>query len=169
MQFTWKTPFSIFGSFLLLGVVSILVGLCIGLLGSYIFKRIRLLTISPIRETLLIFVFGYLAYSISELLQMSGIISLLTAGISMAHYGWYNLSPQGKHVSSSSFQVIGYGAEAFIFGYLGLTFFTRTNHEWSWEFVVMELFVIVIGRSAGIFGVVYLFVLFGHKKTVSVK
>ena len=130
-DFTWVTPFKIIGNFLLLGIVSLLIGITFGLLASILFKKIRLLTISSIKETIIIFIFGYLAYSFSSLAGMSGIISLLTAGITMAHYGWYNLSPQGKHVSTCTFQVIGYATEAFIFGYLGLTFFSRSNHQWS--------------------------------------
>lgn len=102
-EFTWKTPFEIFGSFILHGIVSLLIGIVVGLLASYIFKRARVLTSSSIKETALVFIFGYLAYSIAEALEMSGIISLLTAGIVMAHYAWYNLSPQGKHVSSCTF------------------------------------------------------------------
>jgi NhaP-type Na+/H+ or K+/H+ antiporter len=63
----------------------------------------RFLTVSSIKETLLIFSFGYLAYALGEIAGMSGIISLLTSGVIMAHYGWYNLSPQGKHVSCVAF------------------------------------------------------------------
>ena len=57
------------------------------------FKKMRFLTVSSIKETLLVFCSGYMAYALSEMLGMSGIISLLTSGIVMAHYGWYNLSP----------------------------------------------------------------------------
>ena len=91
--FDYLTPFKIIGNFLLLGFVSILIGLCFGLLGTYLLKRIRLLTVSSIRETLLLYIFAYLAYSFSEIFGMSSIISLLTAGITLAHYCWYNLSP----------------------------------------------------------------------------
>lgn len=63
----------------------------------------RFLTVSAVKETLLIFSFGYMAYAIGELAHMSGIISLLTSGVVMAHYAWYNLSPQGKHVTSVAF------------------------------------------------------------------
>lgn len=132
-EFTATTPLKIVGQFLVLGSVSILIGFVIGLLAAFILKKCRFLTVSSIKETFLIFSFGYLSYSISELCGMSGIISLLTSGIIMAHYCWYNLSPQGKHVSSVAFQVIGYGTEAFIFVYLGLTFFANSKgQEWSW-------------------------------------
>ena len=85
-----------------------------GLVGSFIFKKMRFLTVSAIKEVLLTFCFGYLAYGFGEMAHMSGIICLLTAGIVFAHYGWFNLSPQGKHLSSASFQVIGFAFEAFV-------------------------------------------------------
>jgi NhaP-type Na+/H+ or K+/H+ antiporter len=78
---------------MLLGVVSIVIGLVIGLMASYIFKRMRFLTVSAIKETVIIFCFGYLAYAIADLCHMSGIIAMLTSGVVMAHYAWFSLSP----------------------------------------------------------------------------
>lgn len=114
---------STIGSFLLLGFASLAIGIFYGLLASYIFKHFRFLSTSAIKETLVIFCFGYLAYATGEALHFSGIISQLTSGIVMAHYAWYSLSPQGKHMSSATFQFLGFGFEAFVFSYLGLTFF----------------------------------------------
>lgn len=128
------------------------------------FKRMRFLTISAVKETLVIFFIGYLAYVTGELLHMSGIIALLTSGVIMAHYAWYNLSPQGKHVSSVAFQVLGFGFEAFVFAYLGLSFFSFNAKPWSWQFILVEMLVIVIGRFFGVLGLIYLLVLCKHKK-----
>ncbi len=91
--FNAETFFGICGNFLLLGVVSLLIGIFIGLLASYIFKRMRFLSVSSIKETLLIFCFGYVAYTFADLIHMSGIIAMLTCGVTMAHYAWYSLSP----------------------------------------------------------------------------
>jgi len=41
-----------------------------------------------------------MSYSISEYYEQSAIVTLLVCSLVMSHYGWYNLSPQGKHVSS---------------------------------------------------------------------
>ena len=87
------TSFQIIGNFLMLGFGSVGIGLAYGLIASFILKKMRFISVSSIKETLLIFCFGYLAYSTGELAHLSGIISLLTSGIIMAHYGWYNLSP----------------------------------------------------------------------------
>jgi len=101
--------------FVTLGVFSLLIGIATGLFDSYIFKRMRFLTHSGNKETLLIFCFVYLAYSGGELAGQSGIICPLTIGVVMAYYSWYNLFPQGKIMSSASFQVIGFALEAFVF------------------------------------------------------
>lgn len=92
-EFTATTPLVIFYNFLSLAFYSILIGIVFGLLSSILFKNLRFLTASPLVECNLIFCFAYLAYCLSELLHYSGIISLLTSGILMAHYTWYNLSP----------------------------------------------------------------------------
>ena len=61
-EFYWYTPFVIIGQFLLLGVVSIAVGLIYGMILALLFKHFRFLTASPIIETFLIFSFCYIAY-----------------------------------------------------------------------------------------------------------
>jgi NhaP-type Na+/H+ or K+/H+ antiporter len=112
------------------------------------------LTHSAIKEVLLVFCFGYLAYGLGEIAKMSGIICLLTTGVIFAHYGWFNLSPQGKNLSSATFQVIGFGLEAFVFCYLGLSFFSFVDKEWSWEFIVLEGLICIIARFIGTVGLI---------------
>ena len=147
---------------------SVGIGILYGLIASYLLKRIRFLTVSAIKETLFIFCFGYLSYATGNVFDMSGIIALLTTGVVIAHYGWYNLSPQGKHCSSVSFQILGSGTEAFVFSYLGLTFFSYTQYAWSWQFVLTEIFIIIIGRFFGTVVLVWLMTVFCcHKKPVS--
>ncbi len=102
-EFTGSTPLKIVWSFLFLSFFSILTGVCMGFISSIVLKNFRFLTINPVIECNLIFCFGYLAYGIAELIHCSGIIALLTSGILMAHYTWYNLSPQAKHVTSVAF------------------------------------------------------------------
>ena len=81
--------------FVLLGLVSIIIGLVFGLIQSYLMKKARSLTRRPVAECAIIFSIAYIAYVVAEMLHQSGIIALLVCGITMAHYGWYNLSPQG--------------------------------------------------------------------------
>jgi len=93
VDFSWETPFSIMGNFFLLALESLAVGLVGGVISSLLFKWFRFLCHSAITETLIIFTIAMVTYFISEAAELSGIISLLTCGITMAHYTWYNLSP----------------------------------------------------------------------------
>lgn len=131
-EYTSATPWKVLGGFISLSFFSIIIGVIMGLLSSIVLKNCRFLTVNPVIECNLIFVFGYLAYSITELFHFSGIIALLTSGILMSKYSWYNLSPQAKQVTSIAFQVVGYAVEAFVFGYLGITFFSYAQFDWSW-------------------------------------
>lgn len=91
-EFSSSTPFKIIGSFLALSFFSILTGVIMGLLSSFVFKSARFLTHNPVVECTMVFCFGYLAYCFAEFFHYSGIIALLTSGILMAHYTYYNLS-----------------------------------------------------------------------------
>lgn len=56
-----------------------------------------------------------------------------------------------------------------MFAYLGLTFFSYTNYEWSWQFILLEMAVIIVGRFIGVVGLVYFLSIFRHRKRVSFK
>ena len=155
-EFTWETPFHISWEFIKLAFNSMMVGFLFSVGAALVFKHMRFLTHSPVHEVLLVFAAGYLAYMVSELFELSGIITLLSTGITLAHYAWYNLSPQSKQATSLAFESIGFGAEAFVFVYLGLTCFSYNNYEWSYEFFIVELLVVVVGRYIGIPCLLYL-------------
>lgn len=91
--FAWYDVVKIAYNFIVLAVKSIGIGLAIGFISSLTFKLFRPITHSPISETLILMVFGFLSYFIGENLDGSSIISMLACGITMAHYTWYNLSP----------------------------------------------------------------------------
>jgi NhaP-type Na+/H+ or K+/H+ antiporter len=99
----FSTPFLILGDFVRLFVTSILIGVIFGFLASYITKSMRFIAQSAIGESFILICFGMFSYFLSEILEMSGIVSLLTTALVMAHYAWQNLSPQGKHVTSVTF------------------------------------------------------------------
>lgn len=70
--------------------------------------------------------------------------------------------------------MIGFGFEAFVFAYLGLSFFSyvdlnHMSYAWSWQFILLELFICIIARFLGTVGLIYLLVLLRHKKLVSFK
>jgi len=164
--FNWKSPFVILGQFTLLALESIGIGLTGGVFSSLMFKHGRCLTHSPIVETIMLFLIAFGSYFLSEFFELSGIISLLTCGITMAHYTWYNLSPQGKTISSVTFSILGSAAEALVFSYIGLCVFTYSKGDdgqleddtyvWSPSFIVILTSIIIVGRLIGVWSVHFL-------------
>ena len=75
----------------------------------------------------------------------------------MAHYTWYNLSPQGKHVTSVTFATFGYAAEAFVFSFVGLALMFYTSYPFSWKLILAEFFIVIVGRYAAITLSYYIF------------
>ena len=96
VEFSGTMPLRIFGRFVELTIVSVLVGVVIGFLSAIVYKKLRIITMNPIMESVILFSLAYVSYCVSEVLECSGIISLLTCGVIMGHYTWYNLSPQSK-------------------------------------------------------------------------
>ena len=56
-----------------------------------------------------------------------------------------------------------------MFSYVGLTFFSYKEYEWSWQFTLAEFIIIIIGRFTGTLGLLYLLVLFGHKNKIKLR
>lgn len=176
-NFDYSTPIEIAVSFILLALYSVLIGLATGIFSSVLFKKMRFLTHSAVTETCLLFIIALLTYFISEYAEQSGMISLLTSGITMAHYTWYNLSPQGKTMTSVSFSIFGAFAEAFVFTYIGLCVFTYANdptiddqpHIWSVSFIGWMCFIVIVGRFIGVWLAHFLFRLCQKKPDISIR
>jgi len=83
-EISYWTPLEISFSFVYLALMSLVVGTILGLLSSLMFKQFRIIAGNPIHETALLFLIGYLAYVLAEYLGLSGIISMLASGITMA-------------------------------------------------------------------------------------
>jgi sodium/hydrogen exchanger-like protein 6/7/sodium/hydrogen exchanger 8 len=150
--------------FVQLGIGSLGMGIAFGLACSYLIKTARSLSKNPVAEITMIFSFAYLSYVCAELAHLSGIISLLTSGITMAHYAWYSLSVQGQANSNVVFQFLGFICEGFIFSYLGLTFFSYRYMPFSASLIGLELLIIIVGRGIATMGLIGLLKLCGYEK-----
>ena len=124
-------------------------------------KHFRFISHSAINESALFFAMALVSYYVGELLHMSAIASLLTTSLVLSHYAFYNLSPQGKHVTSVTFQTLGYMCEATVFAYVGVIFPQELmTQPWCWKFVLCEFVVVIVGRFTAIFVSYYFFELF---------
>ena len=151
-------------SFASLGFQSIMCGIITAIFSAYLFKKVRSLTKSPVIECTMVFSIAYVCYVLAELWHISGIISLLTCSVMMANYTWYNMSTQGKQSSVVVFKFLGFLAESFVFSYLGLTFFSYQTFQWSYDLIILEMGVILIGRGLGTFGLFSLLKLCKYEK-----
>lgn len=102
---------------------------------------------------------AFASYYFADACGQSGIISIIVTSVIMGQYTWYNLSPQGKHVTAVTFQTLGFGAEAIIFSFVGLGIFQYAKTSWSPSFVVLEFFVIIAARYGAVFIVEWLFLI----------
>lgn len=85
--------------------------------------------VNPEIERGLLTLWPFLAYMLAEGLQLSGVVSILFAGITMAHYTVHNLSPATRKYSSHLFKVLSSIAEGLVFMYIGLACPAVFNHR----------------------------------------
>jgi solute carrier family 9 (sodium/hydrogen exchanger), member 6/7 len=110
-------------NFLWLSLCSIAIGLIFGLGCAFVQKHMTDIEKHPVREIFLLMLFAYVSYIASEILGLSGIMTLLCCGLAMSHYAYNNLSSKSKIGSVLAIETIGHAAEAFLFTYLGLSIY----------------------------------------------
>lgn len=151
--FTASAALGMVGTFLTLFILSFLLGLVIGIIGSLFLKKLKQYNIGRVAECALIILFAYLSYIVTEQFKLSPIIALLFNGIFNSHYSFYNLSFQAREESSVLSRVLSGLAEAFIFTYLGLTAIHYFSVAFSWSFMLFELVTVVSGRFISVIGI----------------
>jgi NhaP-type Na+/H+ or K+/H+ antiporter len=141
VDFTATTPLVVMTQFVLLGFISLSIGLIFGFVTSFVFKHCGFLRVNAITETFLLVAFSYMSYFVSDFtivfgIKMSGIISLLTCGIVQSHYTYYNLSEQGKIIATSTITFVSSAAEAGVYSYIGLSLYSNIPKWWSVDFIL---------------------------------
>lgn len=168
-EITWSSPFEITGGFILLGAVSVLIGMVFGFATALFTKYFRSLTHNAINQAVIIMCFAWMSYVVSELFHESGIISLLVCGIVQAHYAYYNMSSLGQHASYVIFQFQSFFAEAFVFIYLGISFFSFGDLKWCPKLIAIEIGVIMVGRFIAVVGLLALLKICRYDSQLSFK
>lgn len=132
--------------FIYLSAVSILIGILFGALSAYISKKISSLKEHPSREIIMIFVLAYLSYVISEILNLSGIITLFCCGFMMNHYTYYNLSEPSKSGSVLAIQSLSTFSEAATYAYLGFAVFSIKKDQFDFSFTFLLIGITLVAR-----------------------
>ena len=81
-------------------------------------------------ETTIILIVPWVTYLIAEGFGMSGIVSIIFCGISMARYAIPNLGPDGRKLTSSFYHSLAYNFENSVFIFIGVGF-VGFNLNWS--------------------------------------
>ena len=81
-------------NFLKVAFLSILMGLLVGGIVTYLLRHKDYLSISPILETLYVMVGAYLSYALAHLpvFQLSGDVAIFFYGLMMSHYNKFNMN-----------------------------------------------------------------------------
>jgi len=152
------STFNLCLEFLFVSVGSLCIGVLVGLACSLLFRTSRLQSRPEIEFTLVLF-FAYASYCLSEILSLSGIMSLFFCSIIMAHYNWYNLSVASRLTTKHAFHSFSLISETFLFAYLGLSSVVSVKTislEWSPALILATMALCMIGRALHVFPLSFL-------------
>ncbi|CAB9529691.1 Sodium/hydrogen exchanger [Seminavis robusta] len=142
-------------NFCSVSVLSIAVGVTLGLTASYMYKHTSL-SDYPNLETSLLFCFCYLCYATAEAVELSGIMALFFNGIVLSHYNSYNLSSTAHVASEQIFSTLATITETLVFVYMGMVVFTGKFANFNFRFSITALLLCLVGRLFNIFPLSYL-------------
>lgn len=148
--FTSQTIAVMMFRFTAISLGSIIVGIVIGLICSYLCKHTQILKY-PEYEISILFLFAYGSYSFSEALKLSGIMSLFFCGIILSHYNTSNLSATSQITAHNIFKSLGLLSEFFVYLYMGMGFFTGRFKHWDFTFILIAIILCFVSRLANTF------------------
>merc|ERR1712131_180891 len=130
-------------------VLSAFLGIFSALVCALVLKHIDLRR-NPSLEFGMMLAFSYFPYCCAEALDLSGITSILFAGIVMSHYAHQNLSLVTQINVQNAFRAMSFLAETSVFAYLGMAIFSF-QHKLVPSFLIWTIILILIGRAVNIF------------------
>ncbi|OQR96211.1 Monovalent Cation:Proton Antiporter-1 (CPA1) Family [Achlya hypogyna] len=155
-------------TFVLIFAGSTLIGILFGALSALLFKHFDFkgclyhevrcppaLGIYPSVQMGVYIMFSYLPFLAACICDLSGVVAVLFAGITMKHYTSNNLSDDGKKVCGHMFNAISYVAETTIFLNLGLAVFAL-QVGYHVKFILWSLIACLVGRAMFVFPLSYL-------------
>ncbi|XP_053281009.1 sodium/hydrogen exchanger 8 [Pleuronectes platessa] len=160
----WETFVQALGYFLKMFFGSAALGTLTGLISAVFLKHFDLRK-TPSLEFGMMIIFAYLPYGLAEGLKLSGIMSILFAGIVMSHYTHHNLSPVTQILMQQTLRTVAFMCETCVFAFLGLSIFSFP-HNFELSFVSWCIFLVLLGRAVNIFPLSFLLNFFrDHKIT----
>ncbi|XP_075884646.1 sodium/hydrogen exchanger 8 [Nelusetta ayraudi] len=160
----WEIFIQALGYFLNMFFGSAALGTLTGLISSLFLKHFDLRK-TPSLEFGMMIIFAYLPYGLAEGIKLSGIMSILFAGIVMSHYTHHNLSPVTQILMQQTLRTVAFMCETCVFAFLGLSIFSFP-HNFEISFVIWCIVLVLLGRAVNIFPLSFLLNFFrDHKIT----
>ncbi|KAF6730397.1 Sodium/hydrogen exchanger 8 [Oryzias melastigma] len=160
----WETFAQALGYFLKMFFGSAALGTLTGLISALFLKHFDLRK-TPSLEFGMMIIFAYLPYGLAEGIKLSGIMSILFAGIAMSHYTHHNLSPVTQILMQQTLRTVAFMCETCVFAFLGLSIFSFP-HKFEISFVIWCIVLVLLGRAVNIFPLSFLLNFFrDHKIT----
>uniref|UniRef100_A0A3P8X1J4 Sodium/hydrogen exchanger n=1 Tax=Cynoglossus semilaevis TaxID=244447 RepID=A0A3P8X1J4_CYNSE len=130
----WQMFLQALAYFLKMFFGSAALGTLTGLISALFLKHFDLRK-TPSLEFGMMIIFAYLPYGLAEGIQLSGIMSILFAGIVMSHYSHHNLSPVTQILMQQTLRAVAFMCETCVFAFLGLSIFSFP-HKFEISFVI---------------------------------
>ena len=126
--------------------IGYIMGIMIALLYKYIdFSHHRLSAVSLFLSTV------YIPFFLAEVLQLSGIVTILFCGIASRRYINKNLPSNSRQNASFVFQLLAYLAETSCFCLLGLSVFSQSFQYFRFDMIFVTLTLLVVSRAMHVY------------------
>ncbi|XP_070173141.1 Na(+)/H(+) exchanger beta-like [Littorina saxatilis] len=134
-------------------VVVVLGGLLLGIIAGVISAFLTKFTQHVgVVQPLVIYAMAYLGFLVSELFEVSGIISIIACGLVQRHYAFSNIAYKSRTTVKYFTKVLASASEIIIFLFLGLDL-VSDDHEWNTGFVLWTLVLCTAYRFLVTFGI----------------
>ncbi len=132
------------------GIIGLVSGLCVAACFKYMpsFQR------HPDKQTAILMLGGYFSFSMSEVFDLSGILSVFFCGVSLSHYAWHSLSDAAQITSKLTSESMALICEAYCFAAIGLSVPEFDLDQWSFWFIGLMLLSLMIARAASTYGII---------------
>ncbi|ETO18746.1 hypothetical protein RFI_18509 [Reticulomyxa filosa] len=111
-----------------IAVGSSLIGTFCAFFFAWIFKNSQLRKFPEIEISVFLLA-AFVPYAIADVCHLSGIMSVLFAGIMADFYTYHHLSKHAQHTTKHIVSALSNMSESFVFVYLGMAFFLEKSHD----------------------------------------
>lgn len=139
------SPLYEFGRVFLVGVGGMLVGGAVGALASFVMRETK----EPLIEILVTTVLTYGSYLLAERLGVSGVIAIVTAGLTVGRFGFEETSPTARISIGSFWEYAGFVVNSVLFLLIGLQLELSTLFQYL-PGIGIAILAVILGRALAV-------------------